>query len=83
MGSRAGFTGRGRESGDRRGQRGVSPVIGVVLLLAVTVTLGLVVGPAVVGSLGSLASDTPNADFAFLFNESQTTSEHRCRPVTG
>jgi len=47
----------------------VSPVIGVVLLLAVTVTLGLVVGPAVIGNIGSLASETPNGEFAFFFEE--------------
>jgi flagellin-like protein len=50
-------------------QRGVSPVVGVVLMLGVTVVLGLMIGPAVFGTIGGLADETPDADFAFFYEE--------------
>ena len=61
----------GRSHGQTGGgdERAVSPVVGVALLLAVTVVLGLTVGPFVLGSAGDLVSDTPDADFAFFYNE--------------
>jgi len=61
----------GRSHGQTGGgdERAVSPVVGVALLLAVTVILGLTVGPFVLGSAGNLVTDTPDADFAFFYNE--------------
>jgi FlaG/FlaF family flagellin (archaellin) len=59
----------------------VSPVIEVVLLLAVTVMLGLVVGPGVIGNIGSLANETPNGESAFFFEEREEGGDRRLRNV--
>ncbi len=45
--------------------RGISPVIGVVLMLALTVIGASVVGTAVFGSLGDVSGDTAQASFTF------------------
>lgn len=62
-------SGRDGGSADRRGERGVSPVIAVVVLLGVTVVLGLTIGPFVLGTMGDLARDTPEGDFAFFYEQ--------------
>ena len=48
--------------------RAVSPVVGVVLLVGVTVMLGLMVGPFVLGTVGNLSTETPSADIAFYYD---------------
>ena len=51
--------------------RGVSPVIGVILMVAITVILAAVIGAFVLG-LGDQASNTaPQASFNFDFGESE------------
>lgn len=45
--------------------RAVSPVIGIVLMLAITVIAATVVGTAVFTTLGDAQSDTPQANFTF------------------
>jgi len=50
--------------------RGVSPVIGVILMVAITVILAAVIGAFVLG-LGDQASNTaPQASFSFDYNNS-------------
>ncbi len=75
-------------TGRQAGSTGCESCYRVVLLLAVTVMLGLVVGPGVIGNIGSLANETPNGESAFFFEEreeggGQTTSERCCQWVTG
>ena len=49
--------------------RGVSPVIGVILMVAITVILAAVIGAFVLG-LGDQASNTaPQASFSFDYND--------------
>jgi len=47
---------------------GVSPVIGVILMVAITVILAAVIAAFVLG-LGGSSSDTPQASFDFDFDE--------------
>lgn len=57
--------------GSRSGRdRAVSPVVGVVLLVGVTVILGLTIGPFVLGTVGDLSTGTPSADLAFYYDGS-------------
>ena len=49
--------------------RAVSPVIGVILMVAITVILAAVIGTFVLG-LGQNVQSTPQASFSFDFNES-------------
>ena len=58
-------------------ERGVSPVIGVILMVAITVILAAVIGTFVLG-LGDQVSDTaPQASFNFEFhNNSHFTITH-------
>jgi flagellin-like protein len=54
-------------------ERAVSPVIGVILMVAITVILAAVIATFVLG-LGSQVSDTaPQASFDFDYDSSQTT----------
>ena len=56
--------------------RGVSPVIGVILMVAITVILAAVIGAFVLG-LGDQASNTaPQASFNFDFNDTDVTVTH-------
>jgi flagellin-like protein len=48
--------------------RAVSPVIGVILMVAITVILAAVIGTFVLG-LGQNVQSTPQASFQFDFNE--------------
>lgn len=63
--------GRGSSGGSfiTSNNRGMSPVIAVVLLLAITVTLAAVAVPVVFGSISAFESDTPNAQFSFFYEE--------------
>lgn len=49
--------------------RGMSPVIAVVLLVAITVTLAAVAVPVIFGSISAFESDTPDAQFSFFYEE--------------
>jgi flagellin-like protein len=49
--------------------RAVSPVIGVILMVAITVILAAVIGTFVLG-LGQNVQSTPSASFNFDFNDS-------------
>ncbi|MFB6301667.1 MAG: type IV pilin [Haloferacaceae archaeon] len=51
--------------------RAVSPVIGVILMVAITVILAAVIGTFVLG-LGQNVQSTPQASFAFDFDASNT-----------
>ncbi len=50
----------------------MSPVIGVILMVAITVILAAVIGTFVLG-LGQNVQSTPQASFSFEFNSSNTT----------
>jgi flagellin-like protein len=47
----------------------VSPVIGVILMVAITVILAAVIGTFVLGLGDQVQSSAPNANFQFEFNE--------------
>jgi flagellin-like protein len=74
-------------TGRTGGERAVSPVVAVVLLLGVTVLLAAVAGPLVFGVVGEFGSDTPDAEFAFLYEQGEpldtgTTTDDFGTPVT-
>jgi flagellin-like protein len=48
----------------------VSPVIGVILMVAITVILAAVIGTFVLGLGDQVSSTTPDASFSFDFDES-------------
>lgn len=50
--------------------RAISPVVAVVLLIAITLTLTLVALPVVFGVVSDFGSDQPSAEFAFYYEES-------------
>ena len=52
--------------------RAVSPVIGVILMVAITVILAAVIGTFVLG-LGQNVQSTPQASFAYDFNATNTS----------
>ena len=52
--------------------RAVSPVIGVILMVAITVILAAVIGTFVLG-LGQNVQSTPQASFSFDFDKSNTS----------
>lgn len=56
-------------------ENAVSPVIGVVLMVAITVILAAVIGSFVLG-LGSSTSATPQASFEFDYDSGQVTVTH-------
>ncbi|GAA0195137.1 type IV pilin [Halobaculum roseum] len=49
--------------------RAVSPVIGVILMVAITVILAAVIGSFVLGLGNSVQQTTPNANFQFDYSE--------------
>ncbi|WP_153952673.1 type IV pilin [Halosegnis longus] len=53
----------------------VSPVIGVILMVAITVILAAVIGTFVLG-LGSNVQSTPTAQFDFEYNSGTVTVTH-------
>ena len=55
--------------------RAVSPVIGVILMVAITVILAAVIGTFVLG-LGEGVQSTPQAKFAFDYQNSNVTITH-------
>ena len=56
--------------------RAVSPVIGVILMVAITVILAAVIGAFVLG-LGGETQETPQVSLSFDQNGSDVTVEHR------
>jgi len=56
--------------------RGVSPVIGVILMVAITVILAAVIGAFVLGLGESASETTPQATFDYDFNESGVNITH-------
>ena len=54
----------------------VSPVIGVILMVAITVILAAVIGSFVLNLGGSLQDNAPQANFDFDYNESDVTIVH-------
>ncbi|MFP4626005.1 MAG: type IV pilin [Natronomonas sp.] len=61
------------ESGD---ERGVSPVIGVILMVAITVILAAVIGSFVIGLGDQVQETAPNAQFTFDYNGSNVEITH-------
>lgn len=58
------------EHGERSTEsRGVSPVIGVILMVAVTVILAAVIGTFVLGIGSQVTSETPKVSFDFEFDD--------------
>jgi len=57
--------------------RGVSPVIGVILMVAITVILAAVIGAFVLELGSSVATEQPQASFDFEFNGSDVTVTHQ------
>ena len=56
-------------------KRAVSPVIGVILMVAITVILAAVIGTFVLG-LGESVQSTPQAKFAFDYQNDDVTITH-------
>ena len=56
-------------------QRAVSPVIGVILMVAITVILAAVIGTFVLG-LGESVQTTPQAKFTFDYQSGQLSVTH-------
>ena len=52
----------------RSDNRGASPVIGVILMVAITVILAAVIGTFVLGSGDRVPGDTPQASFSFDYD---------------
>jgi len=55
--------------------RAVSPVIGVILMVAITVILAAVIGSFVLGLGNSVQQTAPNANFQFDYNSSASPME--------
>jgi len=51
------------------GERGASPVVGVILMVAITVILASVVGTYALGSGEQVPGETPQASFSFDYDE--------------
>jgi flagellin-like protein len=52
--------------------RGVSPVIGVILMVAITVILAAVIGAFVLGLGDQVSNNAPQASFSFEFNSTSS-----------
>lgn len=55
---------------DKNQSRAVSPVIGVILMVAITVILAAVIGTFVLGLGGQVSSTSPQASFSFELSNS-------------
>lgn len=66
---------RGSTRGVKTDARGVSPVIGVVLMLAITVSLVLVVTPVIFTVSSSAGESPPDTDFAYFYDEAVDGAE--------
>ena len=54
------------------GDRGVSPVIGVILMVAITVILAAVIGAFVLGLGDQVSNNAPQASFSYDFDQSNS-----------
>ena len=54
----------------------VSPVIGVILMVAITVILAAVIGTFVLNLGGSVSQTTPQASFGFDYDDNNVTITH-------
>ena len=62
----------GHESADGAdGERGISPVVAVVLLLGITMLLAAIAGPLVFGAIGGFGNDIPETEFSFHYEQGQ------------
>ena len=57
-------------------ERAVSPVIGVVLMVAITVILAAVVGSFVLGLAGDVSETAPTAQISFEYDSGEVTLIH-------
>lgn len=64
-----------RDRDRQRDERGVSPVVAVVLMLAITVTLVGVAIPMVFAHTDQVGDPAPDANFAFSYTEDVSTGE--------
>ena len=53
----------------------VSPVIGVILMVAITVILAAVIGTFVLNLGGSVSQTTPQASFGFDYNDADSSND--------
>ena len=60
----------------RKDEKGVSPVIGVILMVAVTVILAAVVWTFVSSSVSTVSKKTPNAALQAVGGQSKITIKH-------
>jgi flagellin-like protein len=67
--------GESNEESGSGGTRAVSPVIGVILMVAITVILAAVIATFVLG-IGDSTQATPNAQFSFDYDGSNVTVTH-------
>ena len=58
------------------GDRGVSPVIGVILMVTITVILAAVIGAFVLGLGDQVSNNAPQASFSFDFADGNVTVTH-------
>ena len=56
------------------GDRGVSPVIGVILMVAITVILAAVIGAFVLGLGDQVSNNAPTASFGFDFEDNRNAT---------
>ncbi|UIP01549.1 type IV pilin N-terminal domain-containing protein (plasmid) [Halobaculum sp. CBA1158] len=56
--------------------RAVSPVIGVILMVAITVILAAVIGSFVLGLGNSVQQTAPNANYDLSYNDTGVTATH-------
>jgi flagellin-like protein len=61
----------------------VSPVIGVILMVAITVILAAVIGTFVLGLGGSVQQTAPQASFTFDYQEGASLPSTVCNPDGG
>jgi len=64
-------------------EKAVSPVIGVILMVAITVILAAVIGTFVLGLGDQVQETTPNANFAFDYTEGDTADTLEITHETG
>ena len=57
-------------------ERAVSPVIGVILMVAITVILAAVVGSFVLGLAGDVSESAPTAQISFEYDSPEVTLIH-------
>ncbi|GGM56994.1 flagellin-like protein [Halarchaeum rubridurum] len=62
--------------------RGVSPVIGVILMVAITVILAAVIGTFVLGLGSNVGNNAPSATFSYDYENFSTASDVQVITVT-